>query len=87
MIGHGLLNLSHLLRTEVVLHPADHGVSGEVLVLNGEVTIHADAAVAASAIGAISGVKGPVNRGDLAVSHVAIKVGNVPGVGDGHGCC
>jgi hypothetical protein len=86
LIGHGLQDLGHLLSAEVVLYPADHGVSSEVLVRDGQVTIHADAAVAAGLVGAISGVEGPVNRGDLAVSHVALKVGNGPSVSDSHGC-
>jgi hypothetical protein len=72
---------------QLVLRPADHQLRCQVGVWDHVAfgLLQADAAVGGAGVGAIVGGKGPVDGVDDAVSRVALKVGDSPGVGGGHG--
>ena len=70
----------NLLFTELVLHPADDDLGGEVSKRDDVVfrSFQADRAVSTSRVGAVVGIYGVVGSKNNPVSGVTLKLGNVP---------
>ena len=72
---------------QLALHPADYQLRCQVGVRDHVAfrLLQADGAVGGAGVCAVVGGKGPVHGVDDAVSRGALKIGDGPGVGGGHG--